>query len=192
MRKLKDYLGLLKPGPVSDTSELSGLLAECWGELDGGTAGGMKGDKLVGRMEDASWNPPLLSFSIERHGGTVHGSTRAERQGWVINVDEKSTTWQTIGHRQLRPRQPNWDAAPVAEEIAKLIAGHQDDERLKWNKDGSVRVIIGKILPEGSAVNQTLAGRRRRLRTVIDQKLGTLGWKKVLPNVYAFPINLIE
>ena len=36
--------------------------------------------------EDLTWDPPNLCFSIDRHGGTVMGSKRAERQTWMLNL----------------------------------------------------------------------------------------------------------
>ena len=187
MQKLKEYLRSLGPGPISDMSQLPDLLADCWDELDGGNAEGMESYKLSGRMEDVSWEPPLLSFIIERHGGFVLGSTRAERHKWGIDVEAKSANCVTVGHKQLRPMQPKWDPGPVVQEIVPLIANHQEDARLKWNEDGSVRVVIGKILPEGSAVKQTLASRRKRFRNLLDQELTARGWRKVRQNVYAPP-----
>ena len=37
--------------------------------------------------EDLACNPPNLCFSIDRHGGTVMGSKRAERQTWTLNLE---------------------------------------------------------------------------------------------------------
>jgi hypothetical protein len=42
----------------------------------------MTGQKLLGRMEEVVWEPPILSFTVERHGGTVQGSSRAS-PGWT-------------------------------------------------------------------------------------------------------------
>ena len=43
------------------------LLANCWHELEGAGETAMQARKLD-RAEDVSWNPPVLSFAIERHG----------------------------------------------------------------------------------------------------------------------------
>jgi len=75
---LKEYLKSTTPGALTDSGVLERLLADCWDELSGASAGGMHGWKLLGRMEHVHWNPPVLSFTIERHGGTPLGSTRAE------------------------------------------------------------------------------------------------------------------
>ena len=50
----------------------------------------------LGRMEKVEWQPPYLTFSIERHGATVKGSTRAELQNWQVDTS----------HRSLNPNEP--------------------------------------------------------------------------------------
>jgi hypothetical protein len=47
----------------------------------------------------------------------------------------------------------------------------QEDDRLQRHDDGSVKVLVGKVIPEGSAVEQALAGRRKRV-----ERLGAEGW----------------
>lgn len=77
----------LAPGPISDTTELERLLAAYWDELNGDD-GGMEGYKLLGRMEAVVWKP-ILSFRIERHGGTVIGSSH--RILWRRRHDHQQT-----------------------------------------------------------------------------------------------------
>ncbi len=187
MQKLLKYLQSIPAGPISDTSDLETLLVNTWDKFDGSDAEGMEGYKLLGRIEKAAWNPPILSFIIERHGATVHGSTRATLQMWEVNVKNMSATWEHAGHKQLTPMQPRLDVKTIAKEIAQLIIKHRQDERLKWNKDGTVRIEIGKILPENFEFKQTLAGRRKRFREAVDNLLNNTGWQKVRANVYAPP-----
>ena len=66
-----------------------------------------------------------------------------------------------------------------------MVVRRKQDPRLKWNSDGTVRVLIGKVLPLGSAVQQTVAGRRKRFRVALDRLLSDHGWHKVRPNVYS-------
>jgi len=145
----------------------------------------MEPSKLLGRMESICWNPPVLSFTIERHGGTVLGSTRAELQYWQVNVENLSATCSTGRHSQLVPMRPKLNVKPIALEIVSLILHRQKDSRLKWNSDGSVHVLIGAILSSDSAAKQTLEGRRKRFRREVEQLLTTRGWRKVRPNIYA-------
>ena len=124
---------------------------------------------------------------IERHGGTVQGSSRAERHLWTVNLTTRAATCKRIGHRQLRPMAKKLDVRPVAEAIVQLILAGAPDERLKWNVAGDVRVQIGKILPAESAATQTVTARRKRLRTAIDELLEEAGWQKLRENVFRPP-----
>ncbi len=145
----------------------------------------MHAGKLRGRMEQVAWNPPRLSFVIERHGATVNGSSRAEVQQWEINLETRTAECATVGRRQLVPLAPRLDVRPIAEEVAHLIlAGDWQDSRLTWRPDGSVRVRIGMILPVGSALRETLAGRRRRFRKSVEAELSEAGWQVLGWNVY--------
>lgn len=65
---------------------------------------------------------------------------------------------------------------PLAEDVATVIRSGQPDPRLKWLSDGEVRVLIGKIIPAESAVQQTLAARRKRFWTALDEALKPQGW----------------
>jgi hypothetical protein len=67
----------------------------------------------------------------------------------------------------------------LAEDVASLIFRHQEDGRLKWHENGRVRVLVGKVLPGGSAVAQTLAGRRKRVRQSLEGRLAAEGWREV-------------
>jgi hypothetical protein len=163
--------------------EVLALLAGCWDELEGGDAEAMAPWKLD-RAEGLTWEPPVLSFEIERHGGTVMGSSRAERQSWGVNLDEGRAGCCTIGHRQLRPMQPRLNVKPLVEEIGRLIVATHEDERLMWREDGSVRVFVGKIIPDNSAVKQTRVGRRRRFREALHEWLTAKGWQEVGLYVY--------
>lgn len=183
MRGLRDFITTTPPGPISDTADLERLLAACWDEV-GGDDGGMTGDKFLGRMQQVAWEPPILTFTIERHGGTVQGSSRATLQEWILDVEKMTARCIEKGIRQVKRPQLRLDVRLLAEEIAKLILLRQEDYRLKWYDDGRVRVLVGKVLPDGSAVTQTLAGRRKRFRAALRERLVVEGWKDVGVNVY--------
>jgi hypothetical protein len=59
----------------------------------------------------------LLRFELERHGGTVNGSTRAEVHHWVVNLAEMSAHVEKSGHRQLRPTQTRLNVKPLVAEL---------------------------------------------------------------------------
>ena len=178
------HLELINAGPISDSSKLECLLSGCWEKFDGSSAESMHGDKLLNRMENVRWEPPILTFDIERHGGTVMGSTRAEIHSWEVDTNNQTARRGKAGHRQCKPMAPRLDVVPLAREIAGLIAERKSDERLKCNDDGSVRILIGKILPDGSAAKETVAGRRKRFRQAIKQHLEEKNWHLVRANVY--------
>lgn len=186
MRDLLEYLNSLQAGPVPDPAELTHLLAACWEDFTGSDAEGMEAGKLDGRIEHVAWTPPELSFTIERHGGTVLGSRRAERHRWTLDVDTRTASCERIGHQQLSPMAPQLDVRPLAKQIARLILERRLDERVQWNSDGSVRLCIGMIIPD-SGPKQTVEGRRRRFRKALDNELAGSGWRPVRPNVYQAP-----
>ena len=57
--------------------------------------------------------------------------------------------------------QGRLDMQPIAEEIAVAILEGRQDDRLKWDGEDHVRLLTGEVLPAGSAVKETLAGRRK-------------------------------
>lgn len=189
MQNLFNYLSLLPAGPILDTLFLEQALSICWHEFEGSEEGGMAGHKLHGRMEDVLWAPPVLTFTVERHGGIVLGSSRADLHKWVLNIDTRTARCEKVGYRQLHAMQPKLDIRPIAAEVVLLIINRQRDERLKWKKDGSVRIQIGKILPETTAQKQTLAARRKRFRNAVDALLSPAGWHRIQPNVYGADEN---
>ena len=147
----------------------------------------MSGRKLSGRIEDARWDPPLLSFSIERHGATVLGSTRAELHRWTLDLEAIAASAEPSGYRQVRPAQRRLDVQPLAEEIFAAMRERLEDERLKWSSEEIVRVQIGKVIPEGSAAKQTVSGRRSRFRDALSQLVKRAGGETVGANTYRLP-----
>lgn len=185
MDELIKYLNLLTIGSVKDTKKLEEYLLDCWDEFEGNDQEGMVAYKLRDRMENVSWNPPLLTFSIERHGGTVMGSSRAEIHNWELNTKNKTANCSKGGYRQVEARNQNVNVKAMAEEIFELIINRSCDERLNWGNDESVRVNIGKVIPGEQVPNQTTEGRRKRFRSKLDQLLLSAGWRKVKVNLYA-------
>jgi len=186
MERLMTYLRQAPEGKIVDTAELEKLLAECWNELVG-DYGGMKPHKLLGRVEDVLWRPPILHFLIERHGGTAMGSSRAELQHWTVDVEHKTATVGVGGYRQISPRAAPLDVESITEEVVHLVLNRVEDDRLKWSKKGHVQVLIGRILPEGSAFKQTLLRRRSRVSDAISRGLTGHGWREISHGWYVPP-----
>ncbi len=173
---LRRFLNRIAPGIVSEWEELADLLTRCWNALMIEDTHGMTSAKLD-RMEQIRWNPPLLSFDIERHGGTVKGSVYAEIQTWNINVETQTASCTPGGKRLKRARQQRLNMAPLVVDVVQLIKGRRANERLHW-RDARVRVLIEKIIPHGVS-QQTVATRRKRFSMCLEQALKESGWVKV-------------
>ena len=147
--ELQDRFKRTPPGPIAETSGIDKLLFACWNAFAGSDAQATAAEKLVGRMEDMSWNPPVLTFRIERHGGTVQGSTRAEMHRWEVNVDKLTATCHRDGHRQLEPMSSKFMAGPCADQIVETILAGAGHPGLKWLEPGSkVQITLSKIIPD--------------------------------------------
>ena len=147
----------------------------------------MTGTRIRGRLEQVNLDPPVIRFVIERHGATVMGSSRAELQDWTVDVAARTASY-TSGQRQVYPMEPRLDVRPIAQEISDLITRRQPDPRLKWqseNKD-KVRVSIGALISAGSAVKQTVEGRRKRFRKTLTALLAEHGWVELRANLYEY------
>jgi hypothetical protein len=167
MDDLRRYLATLPPGPIKDDATLRRLLSEAWSAfaVDLGPSDTAK----VWRAEGFEWRPPVLAFDIERHGGTVLGSTRAELQHWEADVETGTARFVREGRRQLYPIQQAFDTARPADELAEAIRERRADPRLTWSKNGRVRVRTSTVLPE--ACKQTTEGRRKRLIRDLTKRL---------------------
>jgi hypothetical protein len=186
IQALRDYLVSTSVGAVDEPTELATLLADCWDAFEGSRDEGMAPYKLRGRMERVVWEPPVLRFQIERHGGTALGSTRAERHEWQLNLDSRTATCVSVGYRQIRPMAPRLDIRSLADEVVRLILMRAADTRLKWRADGSVQVLLGKVLPQ-EGFKRTLEGRNKRFHAALDERMEAAGWRRVGKRSYAPP-----
>ena len=176
---LKKHLSALAPGTIAETVRVAALLADCWHEFVGAESQRMHVGKL-GRMEDVRWEPPVLSFRIERHGAMDMGSTRAELQDWRVDLDRKTARCESNrGYRQALPRAEGVRIEPIARELAESIIAGRSDQRLKWRGGDRVRVLIGKVFPHDSGYMQTVTGRRKRLRADLEPLLAESGWRDI-------------
>ena len=194
---LRNFLAL-QPTTKSFSHEtrltLVEMLKDSWGHLDGSDAEGMRAQKLD-RIEELHWDPPLLRFAIERHGGTAIGSTRAECQEWTVNVEEGTASCRMSGFHQLEPMAKALKVAPVVKELVQLIEEGSEDQRLKWSGDGqrvtvSLRKAIDSAEVQQGAVSeykQTKQGRSKRLGEALRAELEEMGWRSLSgyrPNTY--------
>ncbi len=169
----------LKDEPSGNLKDESGeilkLLALAWDELENSGHTKMNRTKLC-RIEKLHWASPEIYFEIERHGAVVLGSSRAEIQGWTVNLETRQTSCDSVGLRQIYPAERRLNTKPLAEEIATLILKHAKDDRLKWSSPTLVRVNIGLVIPETCA--PTTLERRRRFRRDLENELQKAGWKQ--------------
>lgn len=186
-RILKNQLSALSPGEVeiAETRRVAAILAVCWRDFAGAQAEGMHEGKLR-RIEAVYWDPPALSFRIERHGAMSLGSTRAEVQRWRVDVDRRTAECERgQSYRQVRPNAGAIRAEPVAQQLAESIIAGSSDPRLKWREKTTVCILMAKIFPYGSGYMQTVTGRRKRLRAVLGTLLVEHGWRELQRDVYA-------
>ena len=101
LNELKTYLREIQQGPVLEVSVVETLLVKSWDELVSddtsgflddatgmGRSSSMRASKLGNRTEGLAWNPPYLTFDLERHGGVVMGGKVEEVHSWRVNVEE--------------------------------------------------------------------------------------------------------
>lgn len=187
IQRLKAHLDSVPPGNLSgeDGSDAESHLIRCWDALKGSSEGGMAAFKLSGRTEGMKWAPPVLEFEIERHGGTVLGSTRAELQIWQVDLEQGTAEIVHRCRRQLRPMARRLDVKSLAGEIAENIRqGRKDHPSLKWMTPTRVRILIGAIIPATN--NQTTTDRRRRFMAALEQVLVMEGWRRVKVGQHVF------
>jgi len=178
---IRQHLDTLSPGDVlkSERTTTLRLLARIWERLPGATRESTAAYKLQ-RAENLRWEAPLLSFTLERHGQTVYGSSRASLHRWTVNVESGETTLDPSRIRQLYRMAKRFDANAAAKEIRSLFAENREDPRLRRLSDGTVQVLMSKVAP--SSTMQTQSGRNERLRSALNQELRAIGWEP-LPGI---------
>jgi hypothetical protein len=176
---LRQFLTNLSSGQVPQEiqPELIQRLEDCWDMFNGSDQEGM-GVYKIQRMEDPWWDPPILSFTIERHGATMLGSSRAEIQEWTMDVDHRVAEYRSAGYRQLYQRRAPLDVKPIAEEIAQLIIKGKQDERLQWSGNDRLRISTDIILEATLIPKQTLQARRKHLLKALEESLSPYGWER--------------
>lgn len=178
MKPLRDLLSTMQPGHMSDADcvRILAELSQCWASIPGCDAEGTTADKLR-RAEEVCWIPPILSFTLERHGGTVRGSSRASLHCWEVNTEQPDARIVQTSMRQLSPKAQVMDIDKKANEIATLILNGVDDPRVTWLEDGQrVRVNIGDVIPLTNT--QTTQGRRKRFRVILESLMIAANWTR--------------
>lgn len=159
---------------AEERDELIRYLAASWDYLIGTSDQNTFSTKLD-RAESISWNPPVLGFTLERHGGTVHGSSRAELHHWEVNLETGEAWIAGIGNRQIHTQAKRLDTRKLAQETARRIISGEDHPSLQWPAPGTrVVIAIAELIPETN--RQTTAARRNRFRTELERLMNEAGW----------------
>lgn len=175
---LHDLLATLSPGKIAkdDIPKVLTTLIACWSSIQGGEVEKTI-DFKIGRAEDLAWNPPVLAFVMERHGGTVNGSSRADLHFWEVDTIKLQARIVRQSYRQLTPRARTMNVAAKAQEVTDLIIHGKEDPRITWLDQGrQVQINIGTVIPETS--QQTTQGRRKRFRAALESLLTAEDWKR--------------
>ena len=178
VQDLQKLLESVSPGRIQAdlVGEVVSLLSDAWNSLSGTSATAMAERKISSaRVEELTWEPPFLSFVIERHGGTVQGSKFGELQAWRVDLDHKVAACNINGRRRLQPFAPKLHTQALAVELFEHIQSRDQDSRLTWKSDTCVRIRLTLAIPDGPP-KQTTQGRRRRLRAAITPLLIAAGW----------------
>jgi hypothetical protein len=174
----------VQAGPVPQDLSASVLrrLKEAWPGLKGSSDTSMHSDKLY-RAEELRWEPPVLSFRIERHGATVLGSTRAEVQHWRVDLQYSVASCGTESFRQIEQRARGLDVKPIVKHVLEVVAEGSastaelvQNGTILWQSDSVVVVRHGALVP-GSGFARTVAGRRKRFRQALAERMALLGWR---------------
>ena len=176
---MEDLIHLLThtpPGTIRDTYLLERLLSKCWGQLHGSSDQRMAPYKLLRRMEQVKWRPPLLTFAVERH--ETPGSTNTKVEHWVVDLHNNTASISRSDQRTLCPLSPADTPETAAKEIAQSILSRSPDRRLKW-EEGSVCVMATWSCPSTSPASGTLGIRRKRLCRCIRQAIRPHGWRHI-------------
>ena len=187
--ELKDIVSKLPHGPIplGMWAQILELVETCWDKFKGSGQTKMKVWKIRrdAGPEDLTWDPPNLCFSIDRHGGTVMGSKRAERQTWMLNLQTLTAIPNETGYRQLQPNSPRLDITPIAQAVCEAVkrgpassSDLVDRAIVEWRGNDEIRVKHGKLIPNVGP-NQTISGRRKRFREKLRIEMKAIGWDLV-------------
>lgn len=186
LSELRNALQRIPAGKLNESAkQVESLLAAAWNEIDGTESEKTHAYKLIGRMENTEWHPPLLTFSIERHGGTCMGSTRADLHHWTIDVESGTATVQISGYRQLSPRNKPLKIQALVKSVIEKVQSGEKANFLVWKSPSEFRLLIGQVIPD-DCPNATLSGRRKRFSREFDVALAQVGWKRMQRGQHSF------
>ena len=173
--------------PLGMRDQILELVEACWDKFKGSGKTKMQVWKIRrdAGPEDLTWDPPNLCFSIDRHGRTVMGSKRAERQTWTLNLETLAAIPNETRYRQLQPNSPKFDITPIAQAVCEAVkrgpassSDLVDRAIVEWRGNDEIRVKHANLIPN-EGPNQTISGRRKRLREKLQREMNAIGWELV-------------
>jgi hypothetical protein len=182
MKELKEFLvslpsGAIEAGEVLD--RLISLLAAAWDEIPGSDQEATYAYKLS-RMESVEWDGEVLEFTLERHGPTALGSSRANLHRWRVSFDPPDASFSGAGFRVVGNISPKWYPDEIVSELSQAILNGKEHPHVKWINENQFRVFgIGALVP--GDCKQTLSNRRYRFRSALRARLSSSGWKETSP-----------
>jgi hypothetical protein len=184
VEKLRDYLSKLQVGKITSEkfSVVRSMILDCWDLLD------VESDwdrKKFDRMENLVFvEADTLTFWIERHGAYVLGSVYANIHKWTIDLAKRKATCDPYAKRLMIERSKPLKVEPLVQAVINdIVNNNRKSEVIDWVSDNKVKVLIGKIIPEGNW--QTTSGRRKRFRGKLDELLIAKGWE-ALKTLYLY------
>lgn len=171
-------VALSQPDSVNADTVLP-LLVKAWPDLAGSTWESTTANKLH-RWEDPRIEDGLLLFELERHGGTVNGSSQGAVHTWCVDAVAGTAKIVRRTHRQLYGTRPKLDVVALAAGVVDAVQSKTEHPAVAMR--GSVLVIAAGRVPgiqDRSAAMQTLRGRRRRFRAALTEALAANGWREV-------------
>ena len=185
LQNLNQHLTSLPAGPISDEEAVRFLLYKAWDDLNIKSHSGFYKEKHIDRTVNLAWDPPSLTFIIERHGGFVQGSSRAEIQSWVVDVQSFCAEHTVSSAKQMRPASPRINMAQI---VARLIAAISEETEDPWIKllhedRSQFKLNIAQIIPD-QGPTKTVGARRKRLNRDLERELSAAGWRQEKPNHY--------
>lgn len=173
---LRDHAaGATDRGTAFGKTVFSGLV-DVWPDLAGSDNHSTSADKLY-RAENLSWSPPLLTFRLERHGGTVNGSSRADLHFWEVDLEKCSARVARQSYRQLERSAKRLDCVALARDVESSIRNGHENAALIWD-DGkqTVTIKLGVVIPE--TMKMTTSARRGRFRSALIRLMSEAGWEE--------------
>jgi len=176
---LRQFVSSLPKNAVVDGAvgaQFRERLVAAWGYLAGSKEQLTSAD-MLDRAEQLTWEPPFVTFVLERHFWQLEGRSRAELHHWVVNVDTGTADIKRTGYRQVSPNSPKIDTKRLATETAQRIVAGEEHHSLEWRDNHTyVVILIGKLIPQ--TITETTYHRRKRFRAQIEEVMRQHGWTR--------------